>query len=624
MAAPPSSADEASQGPEQDSSEPLVWKVFTPDVVNPTNCQARTWAAGHGGQCPRRPSSENSLCEAHEKQFGSSKGLTHGFVTGPIPKKKLEEFQVFALQSVRSRERAKKKATHTEEKPADSEEAENSQKTRKTATHVGEKPADDDETTNKQKSVGSTPEIKKRRLHGKSSHKKVQGGESAAPSPKKLRRLKGKQSKQSADEGRCSFQGAAGAHASTGASKNMNSATQARPSAGSAPSCREDRSSDGSSSSGSSSDSDDDPSCLSATRAVVQEMLVLKSNEARLALLRVALHEKRPARLRDYVSAGVLQALRVCLEDVLDDDKSADNIREQVALAALKLLTCLPITTSHLTVAGLVPVIKLLRARRSSTQEVIHRLVLQLRARKGDGRAAVRSNTTQDKQVATTDHVTAGAVHMRVSNDTFVAGAVAKHEAIEADLADDEAATKASLAADTSSDLSSSSMVCTETELAKVEAATEEVLATNTSSELHATASAATQAEPANVDITMRATRETSTSSELDSASCVLGGETMQTCNSIGGHGFPISGECDQSSAKLDSPAHEPDSGAVKCSAIKKMQRAASQSSGTLNPLMDDNWRNSSNRRARIPECVNPSAAATIRALLELDKVLKS
>eukprot|EP00913_Durusdinium_trenchii_P002925 g2712.t1 len=61
--------------------------------------------SGSLSQCTNVATSEHRLCTSHEKQL-TGKGLAHGFVTGPIPASKLQEFEVFALQLARSTERS--------------------------------------------------------------------------------------------------------------------------------------------------------------------------------------------------------------------------------------------------------------------------------------------------------------------------------------------------------------------------------------------------------------------------------------------------------------------------------------------------------------------------------------
>lgn len=61
---------------------------FTPKVVNPACCQARTWAGGVGGQCRGRKVGASSFCRAH----GDEKWMAHGHVCGTIPPLKLTKF----------------------------------------------------------------------------------------------------------------------------------------------------------------------------------------------------------------------------------------------------------------------------------------------------------------------------------------------------------------------------------------------------------------------------------------------------------------------------------------------------------------------------------------------------
>ena len=62
-----------------------VWRRFTPPVINPTLCLARTYNGGAGGQCKRNPQAGGDIC-------GSCKKLVHGRVDGPIPEIKLAHF----------------------------------------------------------------------------------------------------------------------------------------------------------------------------------------------------------------------------------------------------------------------------------------------------------------------------------------------------------------------------------------------------------------------------------------------------------------------------------------------------------------------------------------------------
>ena len=71
------------------------WRRFTPSVLDPRLCMARTWGAGRGAQCRTQPLGDRAaagwprdLCASHGKQ----QQLAHGRVDGPIPAKKLSEF----------------------------------------------------------------------------------------------------------------------------------------------------------------------------------------------------------------------------------------------------------------------------------------------------------------------------------------------------------------------------------------------------------------------------------------------------------------------------------------------------------------------------------------------------
>jgi hypothetical protein len=79
-----------------------AWKRFTPDVVDAKRCQARTWAGGRGDQCTSRFLPGTFLRGEHERHSWRREGLTHGFVTGEIPRGKLLQF----LQRAQAREDA--------------------------------------------------------------------------------------------------------------------------------------------------------------------------------------------------------------------------------------------------------------------------------------------------------------------------------------------------------------------------------------------------------------------------------------------------------------------------------------------------------------------------------------
>lgn len=78
------------------AAKDMAWKVFTPSVIDPAGCQARTWTLGLGGQCSLRTQAFSEFCTQHAR---NDTWKTHGKVDGPIPAAKLREFQ-------RRRERA--------------------------------------------------------------------------------------------------------------------------------------------------------------------------------------------------------------------------------------------------------------------------------------------------------------------------------------------------------------------------------------------------------------------------------------------------------------------------------------------------------------------------------------
>eukprot|EP00928_Gymnodinium_smaydae_P042525 TRINITY_DN2860_c4_g1_i3.p1 TRINITY_DN2860_c4_g1~~TRINITY_DN2860_c4_g1_i3.p1 ORF type:complete len:674 (-),score=155.10 TRINITY_DN2860_c4_g1_i3:431-2452(-) len=85
-------ADEAAAG--TDAAE---WLAFTPAEVDPQRCLARIWRCGLGGQCVAGRASGEDLCERHREALASPTGLLFGFVDGPIPPEKLEEFRRAAV-----------------------------------------------------------------------------------------------------------------------------------------------------------------------------------------------------------------------------------------------------------------------------------------------------------------------------------------------------------------------------------------------------------------------------------------------------------------------------------------------------------------------------------------------
>lgn len=79
--------------PESSAEEP--WRRFTPSSIDQGLCLARTWKGGAGGQCSKRPSGGQPFCTSHL----GDRWQVHGRVDGPIPEKKLKEFERTAAAS---------------------------------------------------------------------------------------------------------------------------------------------------------------------------------------------------------------------------------------------------------------------------------------------------------------------------------------------------------------------------------------------------------------------------------------------------------------------------------------------------------------------------------------------
>ena len=79
--------------------EQLDWRSFTPSEVDPSKCLARTWNFGKGGQCTKSKLAGERFCK------GCARRLVHGAVDGPIPEKKLIDFQKEAKKCAKKRGR---------------------------------------------------------------------------------------------------------------------------------------------------------------------------------------------------------------------------------------------------------------------------------------------------------------------------------------------------------------------------------------------------------------------------------------------------------------------------------------------------------------------------------------
>lgn len=156
---PPGPAqDDGIGGSSSSSSKPLSqfvqsgaeeWLPFTPSNVDESCCLARTWEDGAGGQCHHLREDGFLLCQHHERQALSTKGLVYGFVNGPIPAAKLVEFQRAVLSS----------RTYTEASAA-SETAEAGRRSEKKALRT-ERPTKGKEQSRKSKKTKHLKKVKK-------------------------------------------------------------------------------------------------------------------------------------------------------------------------------------------------------------------------------------------------------------------------------------------------------------------------------------------------------------------------------------------------------------------------------------------------------------------------------
>eukprot|EP00930_Biecheleria_cincta_P089693 TRINITY_DN79031_c0_g1_i1.p1 TRINITY_DN79031_c0_g1~~TRINITY_DN79031_c0_g1_i1.p1 ORF type:complete len:333 (+),score=77.50 TRINITY_DN79031_c0_g1_i1:25-1023(+) len=78
-----------------DGSDEERWRRFTPSSIDRNLCFARTWKGGAGGQCSKRPIGDEAFCSSHL----GDRWQVHGRVDGPIPEKKLKEFERIAASS---------------------------------------------------------------------------------------------------------------------------------------------------------------------------------------------------------------------------------------------------------------------------------------------------------------------------------------------------------------------------------------------------------------------------------------------------------------------------------------------------------------------------------------------
>jgi len=110
---------------------PADWKKFTPAEINSSQCMARTWAGGKGGQCSRPKGEGSDICPMHAQ---GDKYKVHGRVDGPIPASKLAEFVAFSQKPPPKELTEEEKAARAEKrkaKQADGDEKRSSKKAKK-------------------------------------------------------------------------------------------------------------------------------------------------------------------------------------------------------------------------------------------------------------------------------------------------------------------------------------------------------------------------------------------------------------------------------------------------------------------------------------------------------------
>eukprot|EP00434_Breviolum_minutum_P031880 symbB.v1.2.028195.t1/scaffold2897.1/size67685/6 len=73
--------------------------MFSPKTIDCAKCLARTWNNGEGGQC-QEAREDDLLCYKHQRMAVSKQGLLNGLVNGPIPEKRLREFQEAAVKGL--------------------------------------------------------------------------------------------------------------------------------------------------------------------------------------------------------------------------------------------------------------------------------------------------------------------------------------------------------------------------------------------------------------------------------------------------------------------------------------------------------------------------------------------
>jgi len=99
QAVPAAAQEKPAEEPEKVLDGVEEWHMFSPKTIDCAKCLARTWNNGEGGQC-QEAREDDLLCYKHQRMAVSKQGLLNGLVNGPIPEKRLREFQEAAVKGL--------------------------------------------------------------------------------------------------------------------------------------------------------------------------------------------------------------------------------------------------------------------------------------------------------------------------------------------------------------------------------------------------------------------------------------------------------------------------------------------------------------------------------------------
>lgn len=165
--AKPPEAEQALNGAEE-------WHNFSPKTIDSKLCLARTWNASAGGQCQESRPSDSVLCYKHQRMAVSKQGLLNGLADGPIPEKRLKEFQEAVVRGLLGSGRKRAPAPEEKEKP-ERPERKRQKTSRKRPKSKGSK-AEQKETPKETRKKTPDPADK------------AAPGKSTTPTPKRVRR----------------------------------------------------------------------------------------------------------------------------------------------------------------------------------------------------------------------------------------------------------------------------------------------------------------------------------------------------------------------------------------------------------------------------------------------------